>query len=111
MIDDPNEVGALVEALEAALPFPAVIERDMLRTLRAQTPPVPARADSTVTEVHYAGDEGGIVCRLAPCEDGNAIVISLTYLRIPARLPMAAAADRYRKRRIKRIRRQGLTMA
>src|ERR1019366_9604166 len=55
----------------------------------------------------YAGDEGGIMCHLArPEETGRALVVSLTYVRVPRSMPLARAVADYQKHRVKKIKKQ-----
>ncbi len=54
------------------------------------------------TEVSYAGDEGGIVCRMAPEEGHDALIVSMTHVRAKRSLPFAAAVFDYQKHRVKK---------
>jgi hypothetical protein len=56
--------------------------------------------------VSYLGDLGGIVCHLQPPEAQEVAVISLTHVRVPPSLPVAAQVVRYQKHRLKELRRQ-----
>jgi hypothetical protein len=60
----------------------------------------------TVSELSYAGDEGGIVCHIVPPETREALVISLTHVRVPRSMPLAAAVDDYQKHRVKKLKKQ-----
>jgi hypothetical protein len=55
----------------------------------------------------YAGDEGGIVCHIAAPENEEALVISLTHVRVSRTLPFATAVLDYQKHRVKRLKKQG----
>ena len=68
--------------------------------------PPPTRLRYVVSEVSYAGDEGGIVCHIAPPQGGGAIVISLTYVRMPRPTPLATAILSYQKHRLKKLKKQ-----
>jgi hypothetical protein len=64
-------------------------------------------ASCSVTWISYAGDEGGIVCRLeAAAETTKAVFASITHLRFDPRLPLAREIVAYQKHRVKRLRRQ-----
>jgi hypothetical protein len=66
---------------------------------------IPAQA--TITWISYAGDEGGIVCKLdlGP-EVEKAAFTSITHLRFDARLPLARDIAAYQKHRVKRLQRR-----
>ena len=61
MIDDPRAIESLMERIRAALPMRAHVGRDVLRTLRRETPEASLSYQCDITEVRYAGDEGGIL--------------------------------------------------
>ena len=111
MIDDPDQVERLLARMRAALPMPARMTPRLLATVRDQDPGTPLAAACSVTEVHYAGDEGGIVCHLARDgggdgdDGGKLIVTSITHLEFDPRLPCAREIAAYQKHRIKRLRR------
>ncbi len=59
-----------------------------------------------ITQVHYAGDEGGIVCGLALAADlgGKTVFTSITHLLFDRRMPLAREIAAYQKHRVKRMR-------
>ncbi len=59
MIDDPRAIELLMGRIRAALPMRARVGRDVLRTLRQEAPEASLSHQCDVTEVRYAGDEGG----------------------------------------------------
>jgi hypothetical protein len=60
-----------------------------------------------ITWISYAGDEGGIMCRLDfEREIETAAFASITHLRFDGRLPLARDIAAYQKHRVKRLRRQ-----
>jgi hypothetical protein len=80
-IDHPEQVERLMERLGAALPIPARLTPEVQMTLRQQRG-VTMPTDCSVTWISYAGDEGGIVCRLeAQAETAGAVFASITHLR------------------------------
>jgi hypothetical protein len=106
MIDHPDQVERLMERLNAALPIPARVTPEMQVTLRQQRG-VAVPADCSVIWISYAGDEGGIVCRVeAAAETAEAVFASITHLRFDPRLPLAREIVAYQKHRVKRLRRQ-----
>jgi hypothetical protein len=64
----------------------------------------------TVSELSYAGDEGGIVCHIVPPEKREALVVSLTHIRVPRSMPLAAAIVDYQKHRVKKLKKTGATL-
>ena len=108
MIDDPDRVDRLLDRMRAALPLPARMTPRLLATVRDQDPATPLAAACSVTQVDYAGDEGGIVCHLergGGDEKGKLIVTSITHLEFDPRLPFAREIAAYQKHRTKRLRR------
>jgi len=55
----------------------------------------------------YVGYEGGIVCHIAPPDEREALVISLTHIRMPRGIPLAKAVADYQKHRVKKLKKQG----
>lgn len=110
MIDDPAKTEHLLERLREHLPFPTVLSPPAMAMLckQAGNGDVPPRCD--VTQLHYAGDEGGIVCGLALTIDtgDKTLFISITHLLFDRRMPLAHEIAAYQKHRIKRIRRRGI---
>jgi hypothetical protein len=107
MIDHPEITQRLIAKLNEALPLPARLTPELQDLLRRQisSQTIPARAN--VTWISYAGDEGGIVCKLdlGP-EVENAAFTSITHLRFDPRSPLARQIAAYQKHRVKRIQRQ-----
>jgi hypothetical protein len=67
-------------------------------------------ADQTrriVSDLSYAGDEGGIVCHIVPLDKKETLFISITHVRMPRTMPLAAAVVDYQKHRVKKLRKQG----
>ena len=109
MLDAPEQTKRLLTALKAALPFEAQISPEALQQLQERNSATIWTARQTVRDVSYLGDMGGIVCHLQPPEAQEMAVISLTHVRVPPSLPVAAQLARYQKHRIKKLRRQGGT--
>ena len=88
MIDRPDQVGRLLEQLGAALPIPARVTPELQALLWERNGiTVPPACD--VTWVSYAGDEGGIICKLDAGAGTSAVFTSLTHPRSDPRLPLA----------------------
>lgn len=107
-IDNPDQVERLLAKLNEALPLPAVVTPYLAGALQTRAPDHPLPRTCSVTSVTYAGDEGGVVCRLefGPEYAGDAVFTSITHLGFDARLPVARDIAVYQKRRIKQLRAQ-----
>ena len=64
------------------MPFEVELTPLVITHLRAQQVAAAIRARQTVTEVSYAGAEGGIVCHLAPEEGRDALIVSMTHVLV-----------------------------
>jgi hypothetical protein len=106
MLDKPEKTRELVAKLKAALPFEAALTPDLIAHLARQQNPVAVKSTETVTDISYAGDDGGIVCHIRPEGADSMIVASLTHVRIARSLPFAAAVIDYQKHRVKKLRKQ-----
>lgn len=106
MIDDTEATGRLQAQIEAALPLPARPTPELLDMLRQQKPTMKLAPACRIVALSYAGDDGGIVCKLDFGEDetGHVAFVSITHLRFDPRLPMARAIEAYQRRRVKRLR-------
>ena len=103
MIDHPDQVERLMERLSAALPIPARVTPEVQLALKKER----GVANCRVTWISYAGDEGGIVCRVeADIANTEAVFASITHLRFDPRLPLSREIIAYQKHRVKRLRRQ-----
>jgi len=106
MIHNLEQAERLMDRLGAALPIPARLTREIQMTLRQQRG-VTLPANCSVTWISYAGDDGGIVCRLeAAAETAEAVFASITHLRFDPRLPVTREIVAYQKHRVKRLRLQ-----
>lgn len=107
MIDHPEITERLIAKLNGALPISARLTPGLQDLLRRQNAGLAITAHATVTWISYAGDEGGIVCKLDLGPDlQNAAFTSITHLRFDARSPLAREIAVYQKHRVKRLQRQ-----
>jgi len=109
MLDHPEKTPRLLAALKAAAPFEVELAPTLMDHLEDENL---ANSDRMhrVWDLSYAGDEGGIMCHMArPQETGRALVISLTYVRVPRSMPLARAVADYQKHRVKKLKKQGGT--
>ncbi len=107
MIDSPGQAERLLGRLQAVLPVPARMTPELIVTLRSPEAGMEIPAACSIIAVHYAGDEGGIVCGLdAAAANHKAVHASITHLRCDPRLPVARDIAAYQKHRVKRLQRQ-----
>jgi hypothetical protein len=107
MIDQPESTERLIAKLNGALPVPARLTPELQDTLRRQNPEAAIPVHAIITWISYAGDEGGIVCKLDLGSDvEKAAFPSITHLRFDARLPLAREIAAYQKHRVKRLQRR-----
>lgn len=107
MIDNLDQTGRLLCKLEESLPLAALATPALTASLREQSGDAEVFPHCRVTGVHYLGDEGGIMCRLAFDADigPRAFIVSITHLLFDRRLPLARGIAGYQKHRVKRLRR------
>src|ERR1035438_2744492 len=107
MIDNPDQTERLLARLQAVLPLPARVTPELAATLKTENTATEIPSTCSINWVSYAGDEGGIMCRLdfAPAIETVAFA-SITHLRFDGRLPVARDIAAYQKHRVKRLRRQ-----
>jgi hypothetical protein len=106
MLDKPEKTRELMNILDAAVPFEVALMPDVIEHLARQQKPVAIKPIETVSEISYLGDMGGIICHIQPEDAESAIVVSLTHVRVPRKLPFAAAVLDYQKHRVKKLRSQ-----
>ena len=107
MIDNPGQAERLLTRLQAVLPVPARMTPELAATLRTPETATEVPAACSIIALHYAGDEGGIVCGLdVATATGKAVYVSITHLRFHPRLPMARDITAHQKHRLKRLQRQ-----
>ena len=106
-IDNPARADRLLTMLRASLPIPATMTSELMAVLRGQSGGADVPTKCQVTGLHYAGDEGGIVCKLEFDREtgGRGIFVSLTHLRFDGRSGLTREIIAYQKHRTKRLRR------
>jgi len=107
MIDNPKQVERLLAKLKESLPLFAMLTPEVAAIVREQSPAVELSQRYSVTRVEYAGDEGGIVCKvdLGPANDDRALCASITHLRFGPAGSIGRQIAAYQKHRVKRLRR------
>ncbi len=106
MLDNANKTAKLVISLMAAVPFEVELTPEAIDLLRTQQPAIIIKPQQIVSQISYAGDEGGIMCRIHPKELKNAIIISITHVRMDRKQPLGAAVFDYQKERVKNLEKQ-----
>ena len=109
MLDHPEKTARLLAALMAAAPFDVELTPSLIKYLQAERLAAVNQIRQTVSGVSYAGDEGGIMCRINLPDRREALVVSLTHVRVPRSMPLAAAVAEYQKHRVKKLKKQGRT--
>ena len=105
MLDNPEKTRELLTALKTALPFEVELTPEVIHSLRTDDPTVVVEPKQIVSEVSYTGDEGAVVPSSSKGK-GNAIIISLTHVRMNRKQPLAKAVFDYQKHRVKKIKKQ-----
>jgi hypothetical protein len=106
MLDNPEKTARLLAALKAAVPFEVELTPPVIKQLQSEKIAHPERTHRTVSDLSYAGDEGGILCHITPPNEQRALFISLTHVRIPRNIPFAAAVIDYQRHRVKKLKKQ-----
>ncbi len=106
MLDHPEKTIDLVSILMAATPFEVELSQSLIDHLRAQRVVFDAEPPYFVSEISYAGDEGGILCRIERKEGQGALIASITHLRVSRALPFATALLGYQKHRMKKLKKR-----
>ena len=106
MLDNPEKTARLLAALKAAVPFEVELAAPVVKQLQSEKFAHADQTHRTVSNLSYAGDEGGIVCHIVPPDDRRALFISLTHIRMPRTMPLAAAIIDYQKHRMKKLKKQ-----
>jgi hypothetical protein len=78
MLDNPEKTARLLAALKAALPFKVELVPSLVSYLHVQHVAAADQTQHIVSDLSYAGDEGGIVCHIVRSEAEGALVVSLT---------------------------------
>jgi hypothetical protein len=108
MIDDCAKAMELVRKMEAHLPIPARPTGAFIRAMRERGVKVARDQGLQIKRVFYLGDEGGIACDATPSRDAReAVVASLTHLRVRRQHPLAQEIRTYQRERARRIAQSG----
>ena len=106
MIDNPHQVERLLDKLRASLPLIAAVTPAIAALIKERGLAIHPAGKYQVISFDYAGDEGGIVCKLeiGPSDDPKVLIASLTHLVFDRRGPVGRQIAEYQKHRVKRLR-------
>ena len=107
MLDNPEKTTRLLTALKAAVPFEVEVLPSVVKHLQSENLAITNATRQQVSNLSYAGDEGGIVCHIIREGKSEALIMSLTYVRVPRRNPLASAIIDYQKHRTRKLKKQG----
>jgi hypothetical protein len=108
MIDAYAKAMELVRKMETHLPIPARPTGAYIRAMRERGVKVAHDQELQVKRVFYLGDEGGIACDVTPSRDAKeAVVVSLTHLRVRRQHPLAQEIRAYQRERTRRLAQSG----
>ena len=105
MIDNPQKAAQLLASLKQAVPLTVTSVPSLASYLRAQKVAIANQSQHIVSSLSYAGEEGGIVCHIRP-EEREGLVVSLTQVRVPTSMPLAAAVADYHNHRVKKLKKR-----
>ncbi len=105
MIDNPDKTETLIARLEAVIPVRARPTPEALKTLRQQSPEARFPRHCDITEIYYAGDEGGILCTLdfGLNDSEERHIVSITHLRFDGKSARSRAVVAYQRHRVKKL--------
>ena len=106
MLDNLEKTTRLLTALRATVPFEVEVLPSVIKHLQSENRIITNPTRQLVSDLSYAGDEGGIVCHIVPEGTREALIMSLTHIRVPHTNRLAAAVTDYQKHRIKKLKKQ-----
>jgi hypothetical protein len=109
VIDNLVRVDRLITILRQALPLSASVTPRAAALIRDELSGWSSARQYPIVQIDYAGDEGGIMCKLEVGEaiGERALYMSITHLSFDRRAPLAreiAAYQKHRNKRLKRVR-------
>jgi hypothetical protein len=107
VIDNPHQVEHLLDKMKASLPLTAAVTPALAALIQERSRAIQPARECRVVSVDYAGDEGGIVCKLqlGPVDTREVLIVSLTHLLFDRRGSLAREIAKYQEHRVKRLRR------
>ena len=92
----------LIKEMERYLPIPVYPSRELAQLFRKQGKDISMDTELKITKVFDSGDMGGIVCTILE-ENKEAVIVSLTHLRVPPAHPLCDKILAYQRKRIRSI--------
>jgi hypothetical protein len=105
-IDNREEAQDLCDRLEATIPFPVRVGKQLLKTMIEGGNRATLDDIFTVDWVKYSGDIGGINCAFEYSKGGERYAVSLTHLKIDPEHPLADEVIAYQQRRVRLLKLQ-----
>jgi hypothetical protein len=103
-IDDESEAMALMGRIKISLPIPARPSRDLVKLLSKKGILLDRYRDVQIKDVHYLGDEGGIMCDITPADmEKTPILCSITHLLFHPEHPLSEEIRAYQKERNRKL--------
>jgi hypothetical protein len=108
VIDDYDKTMELMRRMEAQLPIPAQPASTLFRSMRDKPVKITRDRQLQIKHLVYTGDEGGIMCDVTLSQDAKeALLVSITHLRIDPRHPLAREIRAYQRERTRRLAQAG----
>lgn len=105
MIDDYQQVTALIEKMKTHLPIPAEPKKGFIRSMRENGIKIKSDCKLQINNVVYLGDDGGIGCEIGMLRKGEVYVSSLTHIRVKSSHPIGKEIREYQRERIRKLNR------
>ena len=109
MLDHPEKTARLIAALKVAVPFEITLTPEVVKQLQAENFANPVQTYRTVSDLSYAGDEGGIVCHLVPLAKNKHSLSPSLMFACRVRCRLRGLSPDYQKHRVKKLNKQGGT--
>ncbi len=108
MIDNPEKADILMEKLKNSLPIETRLSQALIRTLTQKSQDIAIPAKWNVTDIFYAGDEGGVLCCLdiGGSETKNVHLVSITHLSFDRHTLLVREIEVYQRHRTKKLKQQ-----
>jgi hypothetical protein len=104
MIDDYQKTMKLIKDIEENLPIFAYPAKNLVHSLRENNDQkIKSKEKLKIDKVLYLGDEGGIGCAIMIKNMKEALIVSLTHLRIEKRHPLFKEIRAYQLERIRKL--------
>lgn len=98
-IDNPEETLSLIQEIKQQLPIPAKIPRQLAKTFQEKGRSFKENQDVVIKSVLYSGDAGGIICDISERNQNEAVLCSITNLKIDPKHPLYKKINEYQTKR------------